>query len=333
MTQAVEHALIRHQEIGTTFEGVYYVESAFVKQTVKKKDFTDLMLRDRSGARNVKYWGRVDGVSKGDYVFIAANVEEYLNNPSIIAKNIEKVDVPEDLSPFIPVYDEAGSNDNASRFDSIRAELAAIENVTGNQTAGLLVDEVYKNSAFFSRFIVSPGSGRSHYGRQGGLLANTVRVAAASLTGAESYGLNEQEKAVLLASALLARIGAIEAFEFQDCMPVVTKKGMLLGINNLTMSRISSALKRVVTVMNKEGKSVDNETVIRILHAVTSHDGVCVKPMTKEAMVLNAAFKTDAEIVDAMDFITADLNKAEEFTAWDPSTGRKYYTGGIVMAE
>ncbi len=27
------------------------------EQTVQKKDFMDLMLRDKSGVRNVKYWG------------------------------------------------------------------------------------------------------------------------------------------------------------------------------------------------------------------------------------------------------------------------------------
>jgi 23S rRNA maturation-related 3'-5' exoribonuclease YhaM len=327
MTQAVGHSLIRHQDIGTTFEGIYYVESAFVKQTVNRKDFTDFMLRDKSGARNVKFWSRADGIVKGNFVFIAANVDDYQGNPSIIAKNVEKVDAPDDLSSYIPVYDESGANTNATLFDQIRGELAEIEKRTGNSTAGLIVDEVYKNATIFNRFVVAPGSGRPHYGRQGGLLANTVRVAVASLSGAESYGLNDQEKAVLLASALLARIGAIEAFEFRDCMPVVTKKGILLGINNLTMNRVSSAIKRVVTAASKESKTVDQETIVRVLHAVTAHDGICVKPMTKEAMVLNAAYKTDADIVDAMDFIAADMNKTEEFTAWDPAMGRKYYTG------
>jgi len=330
MTQGI-HALIRHQEIGTSFEGVYYVESAFVKQTTQKKDYTDFMLRDKSGSRNVKYWGRVDGVAKGDYVFVSANVEEYLSNPSVIAKNVEKTDVPGDLSNYIPVYDDTGASDHASRFDTIRAELTAIETVMGNFTAGMIVDEVYKNSTFFSKFVMAPGSGRPHYGCQGGLMANTVRVAEASLVAANAYGLNEQEKAVLLASALLARIGAIDAFEFKDCMPVITKKGILLGINNLTMSRITTALKRVVTGLQKENKTVDQETVVRILHAVTSHDGICVQPMTKEALVLNAAYQNDAKIVDAMDFITADVNKTEEFTAWDPSMGRKYYTGSRTV--
>jgi 23S rRNA maturation-related 3'-5' exoribonuclease YhaM len=320
-----EHALIRHQGVGTAFEGVYYVESVFVKQTVQKKDYSDFMLRDRSGSRNVKFWGVVQGVAKGDFIFIAANVEEYQGNPSVIAKNVEKTDPPGDLSNYIPVYED--SDKNAGRFDQIRAALKELETKTGHQTAGLLVDEVYKNSTFFQKFVVSPGSARPHYGRQGGLLANTVRVAEGALRGAESYRLNDQEKMVLIASALLVRIGAIDAFEFQDCMPVVTKKGLLLGINNLTMTRISSALKRVVGSLSRESKTPDQEMVVRILHAVSSHDGLCVQPMTREALVLNASFTTDVHVVDAMDFIEADANVTEEFTAYDPAMRRRYYTG------
>ena len=325
MTQAVEHALIRHMEKGDAFEGVYYVESAYVKQTVQKKDYTDFMLRDRSGSRNVKYWGVVSGVTKGCFVFIAATVDDYQGNPSIVAKNVEKTDVPTDLSNYIPTYDDSASY--ATKFDHIRAELSECEKRTGNAIAGMLVDEVYNNATFFAKFIVAPGSGRPHYGRQGGLLANTVRVAEAALCSSTQYALNDTEKMVLIASALLSRIGAIESFEFRDCMPAITKKGILLGINNLTMTRITSALKRAVTTLSKENKTVDQETVVRILHAVTAHDGVSVQPMTKEAMLLNAAFKSDANIVDAIDFIESDVNMTEEFTAWDPSMGRKYYTG------
>jgi 23S rRNA maturation-related 3'-5' exoribonuclease YhaM len=261
------------------------------------------------------------------WVFVAANVEEYMKNPSIVAKNIEKVDEPADLSDYIPIYDDSATKTNASRCDDVRAELAAVEKRTGNSFAGLLVDEVYKNSTLFAKFVVAPGSGRPHYGKRGGLIANTVRMAEAALRGAESYGLNDYERTVLIAAALMSRIGAIEAFDFKDCMPTVTNKGILLGINNLTMTRITSALKRVVTTVTAAGGTIDLDMVLRILHAVTSHDGTGVKPATREALVLNAAFQADAQIVDAMDFIEADTNVYEEFTAWDPSMGRKYYTG------
>jgi len=90
---------------------------------------------------------------------------------------------------------------------------------------------------------------------------------------------------------------------------------------------VSSALKRVVAALSKDGKVPDQDTVIRILHAVASYDARCVAPMTKEAMVLSSAYRNDSEMVDAMDFIANDQNPSEEFTAYDPSTGRRYYVG------
>jgi 23S rRNA maturation-related 3'-5' exoribonuclease YhaM len=267
----------------------------------------------------------LDGLQKGDFVFIAAGVEDYMGNPSIIAKNIEKVDAPSDLSNYIPVYDD--SDKYASSFDAIRTELKKLEEKTGDNMAGRIIDEVYGNAVFFQKFIVAPGSAKPHYGRQGGLLANTVRVAEQSMKMAESYLLSEQEQVILITSALLCRIGAIDAFEFQDCMPVETKKGILLGINNLTMTRVSSALRRVIAELTKAEKQPNQEIVLRILHAISACAGLHLKPMTKEALILMAAHRIDADMVDAVEFMQNDVNVSEEFTAYDPVLGRRYYLG------
>ena len=322
-TQA--HALIGHQNIGTTFEGVYYVEKAFVKQTKTQKDYLDLVLRDKSGSRFVKFWGTIDGLLKGNWVFVVANVEEYMGSPSIIAKNIEIVAQPDDLSDYIPVYDDM--DQCAERFDEIREELKKLETSTGDETAGMLVDEVYGNSKFFDKFVVAPGGIGTHYGRQGGLLACTVRVADVCLKTMGGYRLEDEDKVILLASSLLYRIGAIDAYEFQDCVPVETKRGVLLGLNNLTMTRVSSALKRVITALNKQGNAPSQEVVIRLLHAVTSFDGNGVTPATREALILQSIVRMDVDMVDAIEFIEQDVNENDEFTAYDPVLRRRYYTG------
>lgn len=320
-----QHALLQHQEVGSSFEGVYYVEQVFVKQTQQKKDYLDITLRDKSGSRYVKFWGTIDGLQKGNWVFVVANVEEYMGNPSIIAKNIEVASEPEDLSNYISVYDD--SDKCAERFDTIREELRLLEGEMGDGTAGLVVDEVYGNSKFFEKFVVAPGGTGPHYGRQGGLLACTVRVADACLKMMDSYRLEAGEKVILLAAALLYRIGAIDAFEFRDCIPVETKRGILLGLNNLTMTRISSALKRVVAALDKDGKVPNQEAVIRLLHSITTYDGKSVTPATREALILQSLVRMDREMVDAIEFIERDTNKSEEFTAYDPVLRRRYYRG------
>lgn len=323
--QAQAHQPIAHVNIGDTFSGVYYVESVFTKKTKQNKDYQDFTIRDKSGSRVVKYWGTVDGVVKGDFVFVAANVEDYMGSPSIIAKNIQKEEIPTDMSEYLPTFGDFTKY--AESFDKIKEFLRAKESETGDDLITRIVDEVYNNGAFFNKFVKSPGSARPHYGREGGLFANTVTIAEQCIKMSESYDMNGQEISIMIASSLLCRIGAIDAFEFKDCMPVETKKGILLGINNLTMTRIASALKRVVSELSKNGKVCNQDIIIRLFHAVSSCDDKCLKPMTKEAMILSSIYRMNSQMVDAIEFINNDVNTNEEFTAYDPTLGRRYYTG------
>ena len=320
------HPFIGHQEIGDAFSGVYYVEQLFVKLTKQSTEYTDMTLRDRSGSRNVKHWNRISDVEKGDWVFVSAHVEDYQGSPSIIAKNVEKEKIPENLENHIPIYPDAEAL--ATRFDELKEEMIQLAVSAGDETCVFLVDQVYRSPKFFGKFLECPGSAGSHYGRIGGLLANTVRVTNAAYQMSGHYGLTDSEKLVLLAAGLIHRVGVTDAYEFEDCMPKITKAGNLLGVNNLTMTRVSEALKRTVKASKEEnGPVVDQDMFIRVLHAVTSYDEALVKPMTKEALVLCAAHQGDGVMVDSMDFIDSDLNDRDEFTSYDPARGRHYYTG------
>lgn len=190
-----------------------------------------------------------------------------------------------------------------------------------------IVDEVYGNNTFFGKFVSAPGSDKSHYGVVGGLLANTVRLAEKAYEDGQMYGLSSYEQVLVISSALLSRIGGIDAYRFIDCSAQETKMGTLLGMNNLTMTRVSSALKRVVSRMKKEKKKPSQNTVVRLLHAVSSCQENGIAPMTKEAMALNAAYRLDKEMVHAIDFVQDDMNDSEEFTAFDPVLRRRFYTG------
>ncbi len=320
------HELIAHKDVGDQFQGTYYVEQAYVKKTVQGKDYTDMMLRDKSGSRNVKLWGKVPGLEKGNWVFVSCNVEDYQGSPSIIAKNVEVTDEPKDLSDYIPVYE--GTDELATEFDKLRAELGDLEKKTKDSTCGKLIDEVYRSGSFFDRFVRCPGNDGPSYGKQGGLLACVVRVARHALDASRFYDATDKEKTVILTAALLCRIGAADAYDFEDCMPKATRRGILLGLPNLTFTRVSSALRRVVSAATAAKSEIDKEIVERILHAVVAANETCgVMPMTKEAMVLSGVVKMDGEIVDAMDFTANDLNPNEEFTAYDPRLKRRYYRG------
>jgi 23S rRNA maturation-related 3'-5' exoribonuclease YhaM len=322
----VSHQLITHQNIGDEFSGTYYAQSAYIKQTVNKKDYTDMVLRDKSGSRPVKHWGTVKDLAKGCWVYVAAAVEEYQGNPSIIAKNIEIVDEPAALDDYVPVYD--GCHELADDFDELRKTLDALCETLKDETCSMLVEQVYSSGSFFDRFVNCPGSDGPSYGKQGGLLASVVRVARHALDASPRYEVSDLEKAIMLTAALLYRTGAADAYEFEDCVPVKTKRGILLGMPNLTMHRIGSALRRVMAFAKQNSKEVSQETVIRVLHCIVAANNTCgIEPMTKEAMVLRGIIELDEDVVDALDFINSDTNKDDEFTAFDPRLRRQYYTG------
>jgi 23S rRNA maturation-related 3'-5' exoribonuclease YhaM len=320
----IVHSPIMNQKVGDAFGGIYYVDSAFVKLTAQQKKYTDMTLRDKSGSRNVKFWGTINDLDAGDFVAIIAHVEDYQGTPSVIATEMELVKEPEDLADYIPTFD--GLKEWEDKLAKLINEVVLKESVEKQETCTLLLGEVFNpSSGLYQKFLVSPSSAFSHYGRIGGLLVNTVSVADSSLLLAEQHGFSSMEKVLVVTAALLYRIGAVDAYAFEHCMPKMTKKGMLLGVNNLTFNRLSVAIRKVTQEAKTNNKSISQESVLRVLHAVTASDEKAIKPMTKEAMALAAMVKSDVEMTESFDFMANDLNVTDEFTAFDPRRGVRYY--------
>jgi 23S rRNA maturation-related 3'-5' exoribonuclease YhaM len=247
-----------------------------------------------------------------------------MGQPSVVSKNVEPADPPASLEDYLPAYPD--KDVLAARFDEIREFVESKEGP--DKTCSRLLAAVY-GGAFFVKFSKAPGSVTPHYGCEGGLMASVVRVADTCTRLFQAYGLSDQESVVLLTAALLHRIGGVDAYEFADCMPTETENGVLIGVKNLTLLRVKSAAQRVKAATEKDAASpaVDDGVVRRIIHCVVSHDEVGVLPMTKEALILHAAWKADSEVVEAVDFISNDQNAGSPFTAWDPARRRRYYRG------
>lgn len=327
-----KHPFIAHMKIGDTFEGTYYAEQAYVKQTVQKKDYTDLLLRDRSGARPVKFWGVIPGLESGNFVHVEARADEYLGNLSMVASKVEVVSEPAAMDDYIAVFDNRGELE--AKFSHIVLAVHDMEEAQKDadgkfdKTCSMLLDEVFNfNGAFYPKFIEFPASSLPFYGRCGGLMANTVRVGEGTLAMGKHHELSPRELILTTTSALLFRIGAVDAFVFKNCMPEMNKRGILLGVPNLTMARLYAAIRKVSAEAKTAGTPVSQDAFLRILHAVSTSDELSVKPMTKEAITLASANKADADAVQAFDFIANDLNADDEFTAYDPKAGRRYFKG------
>jgi len=310
-----EHVLITHQNIGDSFSGVYYIEQLHIRETTGGKDFTELILRDKSGSRSVKYWGVVGGLAKGDWGFVSARVEEYMGGPSIIAKNLEKEDAPSDLSAYVPVSED--HDKNLEKFSKLIEELRKLCSEVGDNTPLIIVESIFTDK-FRAQFCDAPG-GYGFYGCKGGALARTVRVGMSVRFLSGNYKLSPLDKAIAVASALLYSIGAAEVFHMKDCMPDEKTYGALLGVEGYTNSRLLSVFRKLV-----KGGEADKDSGMRVLHAVASARETAVKAMTKEGIILSMANRMDEEVSNALNFIDDDINEEEDFTAFDPKSKRRY---------
>lgn len=317
------HQPIRGVDVGDHFDGIYYLEQVFVREARNGNHFSDLMLRDASGSVVAKYWGILPKAQRGDFVHVEANVEEYAGQPSIVAAKVTQDERPEDLTNWVAMSDTY--DEDIDKLDKFRDMVANLCQQADDTTPLRLLEEVLGRSSFLTKLIQAPGDVKPHYGRTGGLLACSVRAFEVTYRLMRPYGLTDREKSIALTAALLHRAGAVDAYGFVDCVPAETKQGILLGVAALTNSRLSSSLRRLVYADHKgtQEKPVSQDTSMRLLHAVLA-SGRVVPPMTKEALVLVEAVRSDERLVAAADFIAQDVNTEEEFTAYDPATKRRY---------
>ena len=319
----VTHRLIKHAQKGETFCGIYYLENLMVKIAKNGNKYSDLTVRDKSGSSFVRFWGEVTDAKKGDYIDIAANVEEYQGNTQIVARRVTKEETPDDLSNYIAIAETA--DEDIKWFDSFRAEISNLGESSGDRTCEYVNNDLFHSGKFLEKFTSAPGSISPYYGKKGGLLERVGKIAQITKSMAQPYGLAETEKAILFTASLLHRVGAVDAYDFIDCMPVETKQGILVGVDALTIIRISRSVRKVLKNASKNDITVDSDTILRLLHifALPSHD----KPATKEALVFSEACEADLKIVEAINFIEQDENIGEDFTAYDPILRRRYYKG------
>lgn len=98
----MEHIFIKHVKIGDTFRGIYFLQDATEKLAKNGNPYSDMTIRDRTGASLARFWGPLE-YSKGDYIDVVARVEEYLGSPQIILQSVKVVERPEDITNYIAI--------------------------------------------------------------------------------------------------------------------------------------------------------------------------------------------------------------------------------------
>jgi 23S rRNA maturation-related 3'-5' exoribonuclease YhaM len=308
-----EHTFIRHVKVGQTFGGVYYLVSSYEKTAINGKIYSDLTVRDKSGECFVRYWGETKNLNCGDFILVLATVEEYRGNPQIVASEVDKTSEPckEDMDRYFISVSETLEKD-IEKFEKYVSRVKSICEDIEDNTCIDLIEGVFGDA---KSFFEAPSSDKNFYGIRGGLLSQTVKVVFMCGNMASQYNLSKKETAILITSALLFRVGAVDVYTMNGCNSEMKTQGKLLGCIFFTLGRIQTAFSQDFNV----------DTVNRVVHAVVSQDS-STKQMTKEAIILSQAVRSDMRIVESIDYIDQDIND-EKFTAFDPISKQQYFKG------
>jgi 23S rRNA maturation-related 3'-5' exoribonuclease YhaM len=318
----VEHVFLRNVAVGETFSGVYYLEKSFIRVAKNGNKFSDLTLRDRSGSVFARFWGEVNASSC--WVEASFSVEEYQGNKSIVAQNIAECEEPEDMSNYVPLSETIETDKDS--LAEIISSVTEYDAESKNDTCSAILADIFRNG-FVKKFETAPASAFPSYGRIGGLLSYTIAVTESVKATALRFGFTAQEKAIALTAALLHRIGAAYAFDIIDCAPKETDRGVLIGSLNIGLSKLMNTVNRINFARKESEIKLDETVADRIMHAMVSAEPDGIKPMTREAIVLQGSVAVVRELSDASDFIANDVNGKETFTAHDPVTKRRYFKG------
>lgn len=311
-----EHSFLREQSIGTQFSGVYYVSAVSIKKAKNNNEYTEYTLKDKSGTVFAKLWAVDPLIKKGMYASIVLNVDDYNGQASYVVRSIKAYEKEVDTKNYIAVVD-----DMESLIQSFNSFMSSVEEISEDKKLPYfkLLTKVFTNE-FKEKFFRAPSNMGSYYGKVGGALENTINICRESLTFIKgSYGFTDTEKAVILTSALLSRIGCVQAYTLNNCAVEKTMAGELIGTHYLAANILNDAVNGM---LNK-----DNETQLtKIIHAVTSFEGTENIPVTKEAILLKSVMEIDNKMSEMFDYIYRDEHVDDNgFTTYDSNNKRRYF--------
>lgn len=308
-----EHKLLTQQQVGTQFTGIYFVSAVSIKKTVTKKDYTEITLRDKSGAVFAKQWENNQNIKKGDFAEATISVEDYKGAPSYIVNKIITTNPPLDMSDYLPTVE-----DIEAEFSEFKDNLENVKKSAENLQSGLedVLDSVFTASILKTLKKV-PSSLGVFYGKAGSAIQNANRLYRLAVSISDTYGLKEDENLILLTSCLLSKVPCVDCYTINDCAPEETKTAKLINFRTLMQMRMFEAWKSLKSSPNREW-------LFRIMHVLGCSESD-LKPCTKEAIIFARIQEIDNQISESFDYIEREECWENGFSTFDVKNGRRYY--------
>ncbi len=293
---------------------------AQLRQAKTGKNFLLIKLRDRTGAKQARWFSPsddiLDSLQDAKLVCVSGSVD---GNPGQYYGEI-KLDscvaapTPDDLSPFIQPLPGDHAMHRARFFELIRS----VQNPFCTELLKAIFDLDGEN---WQKFEAAPAAKTLHHGYRGGLLEHTGEVAA--LCDSVASTIPHLDRDVLITAALLHDFGKLEELAQDLNSGEYTQRGYLIGHVVLGTCAVREAMNRI----DDFPETLKDE----ILHLILSHHGrlefgAAKTPMFPEAIVLSACDLMSARIAQCRELLdnheTTDMTT--ELFGWDT---RQVYLG------
>jgi len=299
---------------------VFAFSDAQLRQAKNGKNFLLIKLRDRTGARQARWFSPaadiLDQLHDAKLVCVSGIVDgtpgQYYGE--IKLDSCAAAPTPEDLTPFMqPLPGDHGMH-RARFFDLIRS----VQNPHCKELLKVLFD---LQGESWKKFEAAPAAKSLHHGYRGGLLEHSGEVAA--LCDSVACTIPHLDRDLLITAALLHDFGKLEELAQDLNSGEYTQRGHLIGHVVLGTCIVREAMNSI----NDFPETLKDE----ILHLILSHHGrtefgAAKTPMFPEAVVLSACDLMSARVAQCRELL--DNHETTEFTTelfgWDT---RQAYLG------
>ncbi|MDI6856055.1 MAG: HD domain-containing protein [Candidatus Thermoplasmatota archaeon] len=255
----------------------------------------EMRVADKTGELTAKYWGDrniaelqtlYESFQKGDVIHVTGMVNEYLGNLEIGISKAEGNKIVKQRTFELKDFVESV----AKNLDEMLIELGYLIKSLKDSNLKLLLESVFKDEKFVSKFKIMPASMMYHQNKLGGLLEHTLNVA--KLCEAISSIHPALDRDLLIAGALLHDVGKVFELEVTTVIDV-TEEGMLRGHTVLGEEFVLDKIKKM--------PNFPDLLKLKIAHLVLAHHGelefgAVKKPQLPEAVALHYADYCDAKV-------------------------------------
>jgi 3'-5' exoribonuclease len=303
---------------------VFAFSDAQLRQAKNGKNFLIIKLRDRTGAKQARWFSPADDIlsqlQEAKLVCVSGSVD---SNPGqyygeIRLDSCVAAATPEDLSPYMQPLPDNQAMHRARFFELIRS----VQNSYCKELLKVLFD---LNGENWKIFETAPAAKALHHAYRGGLLEHTGEVAL--LCDSIASTLPHLDRDLLITAALLHDFGKVEELAQDLNSGEYTQRGHLIGHVVLGTCAVREAMNSI--------DGFPDTLQDEILHLILSHHGrpefgAAKTPMFPEAIVLSACDLMSARVAQCRELLNsreiADITT--DLFGWDT---RQVYMGTMKL--